>query len=248
MLLLRSILILSLSVPGFSLQSNKIKLNVNLSALRRTALDLSSPLFGEDANEEEYFGESSERSMKDGKDMANLFYREMQRRSDGSSDSEVKGSPKDAVSSSTPSQSQAPSTEDLRRLIAATDTSTDKEKTNTSSKQSSDIKFTGQNSMPPPQPFSRSPREAFLSGNTNNGPKTPREVMMEREYKLVERAERNIGIQAVFAILALAFNIYIGLTGGITSRPEGPDFGADEMVPFEQMIPTQRDRENTVWL
>ncbi|CAJ1966771.1 unnamed protein product [Cylindrotheca closterium] len=251
-MLLRLCLLLNLTVLGFSFQGTKNTVNVFRLTSKGTALDLSSPLFGEDANEEELFGDS-ERSIKDGEDMAKLFYKEMQRRSDSSTlnvDSSVQ-----EISADTPSPpSPAKSTADLRKLIAETgnlDTATDSnakdDKTSTTS-QSADAKFTGQNSLPPQQPFSRSPREAFLSGNTNAGPRSPREVMMEREYELVGRAERNIGIQAVFAVLALTFYIYIGLSGGISSRLDGPDLGADEMLPFEQMIPTQTDRENTVWL
>mmetsp|Transcript_38414 Transcript_38414/g.92942 ORF Transcript_38414/g.92942 Transcript_38414/m.92942 type:complete len:253 (-) Transcript_38414:258-1016(-) len=252
-MLLRFCLLLNLTVLGFSFQATRTTLSGFRSTSKRTSLDLSSPLFGEDANEEELFGGDSERSMKDGEDMAKLFYKEMQRRS---GDNDVDNSVQEVSNKDAPSPpSQSPSTEDLRKLIAATGNpgttdmrSSSKDNNDKPQNQSSEAKFTGQNSIPP-QPLSRrSPREAFLSGNTNSGPRSPREVMMEREYELVGRAERNIGIQAVFAVLALAFYIYIGLSGGISSRLDGPDLGADEMLPFEQMIPTQTDRENTVWL
>ncbi|KAL3945280.1 MAG: hypothetical protein SGBAC_000628 [Bacillariaceae sp.] len=222
-MILRLCLLLNLPVLGLSFQPTNSPLHGVRSKFERTVLDLSSPLFGEDANEEEIFGDS-ERSMKDGEDMAKLFYKEMERR------------------------------EDLRKLIDATATpditiDANSKDDDTSTKESTDsTKFTGQNSLPPPQPFTRSPREAFLSGNNNPGPRSPREVMMQREYELVGRAEKNIGIQAAIAVVALTFYVYIGLSGGISSRLDGPDLGADEMLPFEQMVPTQTDRENTVWL
>lgn len=247
-MLLRFWLLLNLVVLGFSFQTTKTALHALRLSPKRSALDLSSPLFGEDANDEERYGDS-ERSMKDGEDMAKLFFKEMQRRSDGSvDDSTPQEVSKDAVSPPL----QSPSKEDLRKLIAGTGNAdkTDDANTNDDRKSSSQSsKFTGRDSIPPQPPFSRSPREPFLSGNSNNaGPRTPREVMMEREYQLVGRAERNLGIQAVIAVIAMTFYIYIGLSGGISSRPDGPDLGADDMLPFEQLVPRQTDRENTVWL
>ena len=72
---------------------------------------------------------------------------------------------------------------------------------------------------------------------------------MEREYRLVERAERNLLVQGGFAALALAFYIYIGLSGGINRSEESlNDFGGDDLIPFEQVAPIQRDKESSVWL
>ena len=72
---------------------------------------------------------------------------------------------------------------------------------------------------------------------------------MEREYNLVDRAERNIAFQAVLAVAALAFYIFVGLSGGISSGDAVvDDFGADDEIPFEQLIPVQTDRETSVWL
>lgn len=256
-MILRLCLLLNLPVLGLSFQPTNSPLHGVRSKFERTVLDLSSPLFGEDANEEEIFGDS-ERSMKDGEDMAKLFYKEMERRGDTSIASSVQEISKDTPSSASASPpsppSQIRSREDLRKLIDATATpditiDANSKDDDTSTKESTDsTKFTGQNSLPPPQPFTRSPREAFLSGNNNPGPRSPREVMMQREYELVGRAEKNIGIQAAIAVVALTFYVYIGLSGGISSRLDGPDLGADEMLPFEQMVPTQTDRENTVWL
>lgn len=76
-------------------------------------------------------------------------------------------------------------------------------------------------------------------------------MMMEREFQLVGRAERGIAVQAVVAVLALVFYIYVGLSGGIVSGLDAQteDFGGDdEIMPFEQVVPVQRDREASVWL
>ena len=106
------------------------------------------------------------------------------------------------------------------------------------------IKFTGRSSSP--QRFTNNSG----GGATNRDNMTVQERMMEREYRLVERAERNLLIQGAFAVLALAFYIYIGISGGITNRSEESleNFGGDDMIPFEQVAPIQRDREESVWL
>jgi hypothetical protein len=74
--------------------------------------------------------------------------------------------------------------------------------------------------------------------------------MLEREYELVGRAEQGLAVQGIFTALALAFCIYIGLSGGISNRSEESlrDFGGDDMLPFEQLAPLQKDRETSVWL
>lgn len=74
--------------------------------------------------------------------------------------------------------------------------------------------------------------------------------MMEQEFKLVGRAERGIAIQAVFAVVALCFMIYIGVSGGIVSGDSAvnEDFGGEDQLPFEQLMPVQTDREASVWL
>ncbi len=74
--------------------------------------------------------------------------------------------------------------------------------------------------------------------------------MLEREFLLVGRAERGIAVQAIIAVIALAFYVYIGLSGGIVSGADAQmqDFGADDEIPFEQVMPVQRDREVRVWL
>ena len=74
--------------------------------------------------------------------------------------------------------------------------------------------------------------------------------MMEREYRLVGRAERNIFFQAGIAVLALIFYLYVGFNGGIVSGEEAlsDDFGGDDYLPFEELVPVQSDREQSVWI
>lgn len=104
-------------------------------------------------------------------------------------------------------------------------------------------KFTGQES------FFKNAQRPSVPGSGAQG-RTPREMMMEQEYRLVGRAERGIAVQAVVAVIALAFYIYVGLSGGIVSGPDAQmqDFGADDEIPFEQLMPVQRDHEVSVWL
>jgi hypothetical protein len=92
--------------------------------------------------------------------------------------------------------------------------------------------------------------QVFSSRSSVGQARSPREVMMEREYELVGRAERNLGLQAIFAVLALAFYIYIGATGGIVSDDAAlsDDFGGDDTIFFEEIMPVQRDSETSVWL
>ena len=71
---------------------------------------------------------------------------------------------------------------------------------------------------------------------------------MEREYRLVGQAERNIVIQTGIAVLALAFYIYIGVSGGIVSGNGGADFGVEDEIYFEEIVPLPSDREVSVWL
>jgi hypothetical protein len=112
----------------------------------------------------------------------------------------------------------------------------------------STTKFTGRRepeSLNYASPFTSSSSSASSS---NSSPRTPREQMMEREFQLVGRAEKGIAIQAVFAVLALCFYIFVGVSGGITSYVESDDFGGDDTMPLEEVMPVQTDREVSVWL
>ena len=87
------------------------------------------------------------------------------------------------------------------------------------------------------------------SSSRNNDIRSPREVMMQREYELVGRAERGLGLQAIFAVLALAFYIYVGVTGGIVSGSDvDNDFGGEDTIYYEQTMPIQRDSESSVFI
>jgi hypothetical protein len=72
--------------------------------------------------------------------------------------------------------------------------------------------------------------------------------MMEREFRLAGRgAGLGLGLQAGVAVFALIFYIYVGLSGGIVSA-DGADFGGDDTIEYEQVIPVPRDTERSVWL
>lgn len=110
-------------------------------------------------------------------------------------------------------------------------------------------KWTGQ----PSEPAAGFPAPGSLFSSpppTSSGQQSSRAQMMEAEMNLVGRAERGIAIQAVFVVVALCFAIYIGLSGGIVSGDSAAneDFGGEDMLPFEQLMPVQSDREASVWL
>ena len=73
--------------------------------------------------------------------------------------------------------------------------------------------------------------------------------MMEREYQLVEQAERGIVIQAIFAMVLLIVYISVGLSGGISSGggSDNDDFTYDDVL-LEQVIPVPQEREISVWI
>jgi hypothetical protein len=102
------------------------------------------------------------------------------------------------------------------------------------------VKFTGRRDAP----------NFYAATSRSPGGRSPRETMMEREFELVGRAEKNIVFQAVFAAVVLAFYIYIGATGGIVSGDvaASADFGGEDLIPFEQVMPLQNDQETSVWL
>jgi hypothetical protein len=110
-------------------------------------------------------------------------------------------------------------------------------------------RWTGQ----PSEPAAGIPAPGSLFSSpppTSSGQQSPRSQMMEQEFNLVGRAERGIAIQAAFAVVALCFMIYIGLSGGIVSGDSAvnEDFGGEDQLPFEQLMPVQTDREASVWL
>ena len=138
----------------------------------------------------------------------------------------------------------------------------------------STTKFTGQGYVPPnstplPGPGSASSGSSF--GNADSSRPSPQDEMFKREFNLADRAASSIKFQAIFAVLALAFYIYIGATGGIVSGGFDDDtedfiFNADgtsrmmdsnslrrsymgeDMLPPEDFVPIQKDSETSVWL
>lgn len=104
------------------------------------------------------------------------------------------------------------------------------------------IKFTG-------RPTDGSDYFGRSSGDTNNN---VREEMMRKEFRLVSEATGRTAFtfQAGLALFMLIFFIYVGLTGGIVSGEDAMrmDFGGDDMVHYEQIIPLPRDSDNSVWV
>jgi hypothetical protein len=187
---------------------------------------LQSKLFGDEAYDDEFIGDDS-KSVEEGQTLANSFYEEMRRRNNGQEASGIEST----VDNSDGQQNPPGSIEDSEDVTE---------------KESQKTKFTG-SSSPTPQKFMSSSSRMTTTGP---GVRTPREMMMEQEFELVGRAEKGLAVQGVFVALALAFVIYIGLSGGISNRSEESlrDFGGDDMLPFEQLAPIQTDRESSVWL
>ncbi len=78
-----------------------------------------------------------------------------------------------------------------------------------------------------------------------------RENMMRREYELVSGATGRtaLAFQAGLAFCMLVFFLYVGLTGGIvTGDAAQMDFGGDDMLQFEEIIPIPRDSDQSVWI
>jgi len=126
------------------------------------------------------------------------------------------------------------------------------------SKQTSQKKFTGRTN----NDFDRSNQYSKYFGSSptsfSNNNNSVRGEMMRNEFNLVNRVTGPTGlaIQAGIALFMLLFYIYIGMTGGIGSGDEAAnaidaigDFGGDNnSIQFEQIIPVQRDTENSVFL
>lgn len=167
-----------------------------------------------------------------GEAMAQNFFKELRKREQGQEN-----------------ESSTTTDEKIRSRSAFPGTSESSESSSTPPSESSPLpkkKFTGMQ-----ESFYAQQRLSSTSTSSGGQARTPREMMMEREFQLVGRAERGIAVQAVVAVLALVFYIYVGLSGGIVSGLDAQteDFGGDdEIMPFEQVVPVQRDREASVWL
>eukprot|EP00534_Pseudo-nitzschia_fraudulenta_P012086 CAMPEP_0201203878 /NCGR_PEP_ID=MMETSP0851-20130426/167849_1 /ASSEMBLY_ACC=CAM_ASM_000631 /TAXON_ID=183588 /ORGANISM="Pseudo-nitzschia fraudulenta, Strain WWA7" /LENGTH=270 /DNA_ID=CAMNT_0047491911 /DNA_START=48 /DNA_END=857 /DNA_ORIENTATION=- len=107
---------------------------------------------------------------------------------------------------------------------------------------------------PPTRKFTGRPvggNDYFGSPDRGDSGNTVRNEMMRREYQLVSGAtgKTAFAVQVGLALTMLVFFIYVGLTGGIVSGEEAVnmDYGGDEFIQFEQIIPVPRDSENSVW-
>jgi hypothetical protein len=125
--------------------------------------------------------------------------------------------------------------------------------------QQMSVRSSGRNNGPPAQgdvkkhtgPSSSvyvRPSSNYRDGNNT---RSPRQAMMEREIQLTGRGSgRSLGLQTAVTIMTLIFFVYVGLTGGIVMGEESAnaDYGCDEIITFEQVIPIPRDLEPTVWI
>lgn len=108
-------------------------------------------------------------------------------------------------------------------------------------------KYTGQSESGLGRPSSK---DRSNDGSVRPG-RSSRQAMMEREFELAGRGSGgNLGLQAAVTVVALIFYIYVGLSGGIVTGQDAAnvDFGGDDMIPFEQVIPVPRDSEPSIWI
>lgn len=220
--------ILGFATVGTTIQGY-VPFSCNLSRTPVFSLrPLSSKLFGPDDDFDDNIGRIGE-SSTGGDSMVNDFFKEVKKREETLQSTETSSGIEDDIISkiqntdAEPWLLKAPTAESDGDYVPPTK------------------KFTGQERFYAPRPS--------VPG-TGLSRQTPRETMMEREYQLVGRAERGIVVQAIIAVMALVFYIYVGLSGGIVSGTDAQmrDFGADDEIPFEQLMPVQRDREVSIWL
>ena len=101
----------------------------------------------------------------------------------------------------------------------------------------------------PKKKFTGKPSDRMSTGiGGGRGPRSPREQMMQREFDLVNRAEKGLAFQGVLAGCILILYLYVGLTGGITSGVDDFDLGADDTIADELILPERRDSEASYWL
>ncbi|KAG7365158.1 hypothetical protein IV203_038361 [Nitzschia inconspicua] len=179
---------------------------------------------------------SSSSPLPEGEELAKLFYRQIRQRQG-----------QQEKSATEPDNRTAPilSEEQLRNQNAKP-FSKRREMSVASSTSNSD------RSVPPSQRKYTGQSDSPLFGNVPPGPRErsdPRRSMMEREVQLAGRgASLGLGVQAVFAVVVLTFYIYVGVSGGIVSGGGDDDFGGDDVIEYEQVIPVPRDAEKSVWL
>lgn len=115
----------------------------------------------------------------------------------------------------------------------------------------SERKFTGQRNNDEDSPASVgsfSSRGASIYSSTSA--RQPARDMMENEIRLVERAKKQIAIQAVVTLSFLVFAIYIGLTGGISSNDWSSiqDSLDTSIEGIEGVLPVPSDTSKSIWL
>ena len=252
------ILLLSTPVTGF-VPSSCSQTRSSSATLRpfRSSVLLHSKLFDEDSNDEELIGSGSNSAPSDGDALAKEFYRQLRERQQessadkntgGTSESLPPPAPKSSTSSSnfnddtdrrlTEAQKRDQNAKPFSKRSVVSVASTASADNN--SNQNRPRKYTGQSDSP-------------LFGNVPPGStrekQSPRQAMMEREFRLAGVGSGlGLGIQAVVAVFALAFYLYVGLSGGIVSGGGDDDFGGDDAIEYEQVIPVPRDTEKSVWI
>ncbi|KAG7346221.1 hypothetical protein IV203_005289 [Nitzschia inconspicua] len=174
--------------------------------------------------------------LPEGEELAKQFYRQIRQRQG-----------QQEKSTTEPDNRTAPIlSEDQLRIQNAKPFSKRREMSVASSTSNSD------RNVPPSQRKYTGQSDSPLFGNVPPGTRErsdPRRSMMEREFQLAGRgASLGLGVQAVFAVVVLTFYIYVGVSGGIVSGGGDYDFGGDDVIEYEQVIPVPRDLEKSVWL
>jgi hypothetical protein len=183
-----------------------------------------------------------------GQDLAKGFYRQMQGQNDDNiTDDSSKTKPRPSLfEEQVRYQNSQPFSQ--RRLIS---TSSSSSSTNSMNGRFSKRKYTGQSDSLLNEIVPLGTREQRTNINS-----VQRQSMMEREYQLAGRgAGVGLALQAIVAVFALIFYIYVGWSGGIVSGDvDRTNFGGssddgDTMYYYEQVVtPVPRDSETSVWL
>jgi hypothetical protein len=183
-----------------------------------------------------------------GQDLAKGFYRQMQGQNDDNiTDDSSKTKPRPSLfEEQVRYQNSQPFSQ--RRLIS---TSSSSSSTNSMKGRFSKRKYTGQSDSLLNEIVPLGTREQRTNINS-----VQRQSMMEREYQLAGRgAGVGLALQAIVAVFALIFYIYVGWSGGIVSGDvDRTNFGGssddgDTMYYYEQVVtPVPRDSETSVWL
>lgn len=177
---------------------------------------------------------------KDDEDLVAEFYKSLQERKDtlGAGDSSDASLPNKATSEASFEIGKSPSA--IGGTGSFFDANDDYEAEE--NKPARKIKFTGRQ---------MDSSDYFGASTTNDSGNRVRENMMRREYDLVSGATSRSAItfQAGLALFMLIFFIYIGLSGGIVSGDAAlVDYGGEDLIQFEEIIPIPRDSDQSVWI